>query len=237
MPVDFFNDLYQRRANRTSLSCAVATSEELVETQNFASLLHQRHCRILLMDAVIVDMDGVISNTERLQCIAESEVLSKYGIFITAQDMVHRFSGMPGKKVWEIIFEEYGMGLPPEQALRDAKSAILKTSKNNIQAITGSISLIQALNIAALFDVIVSGTEVENGKPAPDIFLFTAKKMKVTPDQCVVIEDATSGVAAAKAAGMKCIGFKPKESMQDLSMADLVVTDLRDVHVDMLRSM
>ncbi len=215
------------------------------------------------MDAVIFDMDGVISDTERLHGIAESEMLAGYGIRVTVQEMSDRFAGVPEKNVWEILFREHGIAPPPQKTLADTKFALLSTiSMNNVQAIPGSIELIKELKDARIpcgiasssrhefidivtnelkirdwFNVICSGTEVKNGKPAPDIFLFTAKKLKVAPNQCIVIEDASSGVTAAKAAGMMCIGFKPASSGQDLSMADVVVTDLREINLDRLRSM
>ncbi len=56
------------------------------------------------------------------------------------------------------------------------------------------------------FDAIVSGEEVENGKPSPDIFLLTAKRLGVNPKDCIVFEDSANGIRAAYAAGMKCIG-------------------------------
>ena len=58
-----------------------------------------------------------------------------------------------------------------------------------------------------VFDVIVGGKDVENGKPAPDIFLLAAQKLGVNPEDCFVIEDSENGIRAGAAAGMKCIGI------------------------------
>lgn len=60
---------------------------------------------------------------------------------------------------------------------------------------------------ANYFDVIVGGMDVQNGKPAPDIFLLAAEKLGVTPEDCYVIEDSANGIRAGFAAGMKCIGI------------------------------
>ena len=66
---------------------------------------------------------------------------------------------------------------------------------------------LKAVGATDYFDVIVSGGDVQNGKPAPDIFLLTAQKMGVNPQDCYVIEDSKNGIKAATAAGMRCIGI------------------------------
>lgn len=66
---------------------------------------------------------------------------------------------------------------------------------------------LKEVGISDYFDATVAGDEVIKGKPAPDIFLITAEKMGVLPQDCYVFEDSVNGVKAAIAAGMKCIGF------------------------------
>jgi len=86
--------------------------------------------------------------------------------------------------------------------------------------------ILKKLNIKLFFKVIVSGNDIKNGKPAPDIFLKTAEFLKVHPQECLVIEDSLNGVKAAKSAGMICVGFdKFNNGKQDLSEADLIVDD------------
>lgn len=65
---------------------------------------------------------------------------------------------------------------------------------------------LKEVGILGTFDAIVCGTEVKNGKPAPDIFLETARKMDVNPSDCFVFEDSENGIIAGHKAGMKCIG-------------------------------
>ncbi|HEX9025530.1 MAG TPA: HAD-IA family hydrolase, partial [Clostridium sp.] len=80
------------------------------------------------------------------------------------------------------------------------------------------------------FRFIVSGEEVDNGKPAPDVYIETAKKLGMLPRDCTVIEDSKNGVLAAKAAGMMCIGFQNVNSgNQDLSMADNIVKSILEI--------
>jgi beta-phosphoglucomutase family hydrolase len=73
------------------------------------------------------------------------------------------------------------------------------------------------------FEVIVTGEEVNRSKPAPDIFLMAAKKLKLQPEQCLVIEDAINGIKAAKNAGMKCVAITTTHSAEMLQEADLII--------------
>lgn len=85
---------------------------------------------------------------------------------------------------------------------------------------------------------IISGEEVKRGKPDPEIFITTAKRIGVNPESCLVIEDAENGVKAAKAAGMKCIGYKNMDSgNQDLSEADLVINNFSELNLDILKGL
>ena len=76
-------------------------------------------------------------------------------------------------------------------------------------------------DLTGYFDLMYSAERVEHPKPAPDVFLRTAEKMRMRPEECLVIEDSANGVRAAKAAGMICLGFaNPGSGEQDLSEAD-----------------
>ena len=80
--------------------------------------------------------------------------------------------------------------------------------------------------------VYISGEQVKNKKPAPDLFLRAAEEMEVEPSECVVIEDAPNGVASAKAAGCKCIAVTNSTTADKLSEADLVVESLSSIGVE-----
>ena len=85
-----------------------------------------------------------------------------------------------------------------------------------------------ALGIRSYFEHLVTGEAVAQSKPAPDIFLYSAKLMNLEPKDCIVIEDSSHGVQAAKLAGMYCIAYvDPHEPAQDVSLADEVVEDYR----------
>lgn len=215
------------------------------------------------MRAVIFDMDGVISDTEPLQAQAEAEIMKNVGLTISVQEMIDRFSGVPAIDVWKTLYQENGIPLPNMQVLKKQKLAILsRIAIGNIREIPGSIALIRTLQtkkvpiaiassstrefidivleelgLTEAFGVIVSGTEVSHGKPAPDIFLLAAKRLGMKPEDCIVIEDALRGVQAAEAAKIKCIGYKPKHSNQDLSLATFIVKDLRELSLEMIEAL
>lgn len=91
------------------------------------------------------------------------------------------------------------------------------------------------LCITDCFDELVSGTQVKNPKPSPDIFLLAAERLGVLPQECLVIEDSENGVNAAKAAGMACVGFINKNSgNQNLSRADYLFEDFEGIDGDFL---
>jgi beta-phosphoglucomutase-like phosphatase (HAD superfamily) len=89
---------------------------------------------------------------------------------------------------------------------------------------------LDALGIRDLFEVVVSGTEVARSKPAPDVFLETARRLGILPARCLVIEDSRNGMLGARAAGMRCAVVPcPTTAGQDFSGANLRLTRLSDL--------
>jgi beta-phosphoglucomutase len=112
------------------------------------------------------------------------------------------------------------------QEIRQAglKTAIASTSKN-------AHTVIEHLEIAALFDGIADGYCVVNGKPAPDIFVYAAGLVGAPTSECLGIEDAAAGVEAIKAAGMRAIGIGPRDRFHG---ADAVLSSLENVRLAQL---
>lgn len=104
-------------------------------------------------------------------------------------------------------------------------------------AVRSSIeAILERLGIRDAFGLIVDGSEVVNGKPDPEAYLLTARKLGVEPEGCVVFEDSNVGVVAAKRAGMFCIAVRnPRaQTRQDLSAADVVVESMRELDLPVL---
>jgi beta-phosphoglucomutase len=87
---------------------------------------------------------------------------------------------------------------------------------------------------ASTFDAVITGSDVERKKPSPDIFLEAARRLDLDPTSCLVIEDAIAGVAAARAAGSRCLALATSFPREKLSDADWVVPDLSEAPREVL---
>ena len=90
--------------------------------------------------------------------------------------------------------------------------------------------ILSSLRIERAMDATVSGSDVERGKPAPDVFLLAAARLGIRPERCVVVEDAPDGVSAARAADMSVVAVTSTRPAELLRGADIVVRDLRDLN-------
>ncbi len=179
------------------------------------------------MDAVILDMDGLMIDTEPLYKTALQKTAREFGYTLTDDFMMH-LVGRPDPdcrkmiaehtgpdfsinsfweqwpKLWKSEAQSKGIGQKP--GLQEFFNFLSKwniptaiaTSSSRKQAFFS----LDAANITHPFDHIVTGDEVEKGKPAPDIFLKAAEKLNVKPESCVALEDSENGIQAAYSAGM-----------------------------------
>jgi len=206
---------------------------------------------------IIFDMDGVIVDSEYTYLESKTKIINDAG-FDKPISYQYQFMGTTYEYMWQTMKEE--LGLPKEvnfyiaemNRLREEmikKNGVLEIknvkdvlydfkNKNYRLAVASSspkeeiIRNLTELEIINYFEFMVSGEEVDQSKPSPDIFLKTAELLEVSPNKCIVIEDTTNGVKAAKNAGMYCIGFKnPDYPKQDLELADQIVSNLMDITI------
>lgn len=181
------------------------------------------------MFSVIFDMDGTLLDTQRPYITAwewagEKQGYKNFGKYIS------RVCGMNEMGVRAFVTERYPeidivkFRADVRQYMHDnlvvrfkegAKELLdyLKARDIKIALATGTSRPsaehhLKEVGILEMFDVIVCGTEVENGKPAPDVFLKTAELLGADPADCFVFEDSENGINAGFAAGMKCIGIE-----------------------------
>jgi beta-phosphoglucomutase family hydrolase len=211
--------------------------------------------------AVIWDMDGVIADTAPYHLQAWQEVFRRRGVRYTEDDFKRNF----GKRNDSIIRSVLGSRVPlaeMEAIAAEKEELFRRWAGSRIRPLPGAIELMQALRehgfaqamgssaplenielvtrrlgIAGFFRVIVSGREVTEGKPSPQVFLRAAERLGARPEDCVVIEDAVAGVSAAKRAGMSCIAVTSTNSRDKLSGADLIVDTLEEITVAGLASL
>jgi HAD superfamily hydrolase (TIGR01509 family) len=209
------------------------------------------------MKAVIFDMDGVIIDSEPLHAIADNQILKDSGI--TAPDgYFDRFAGWTNQSMWDEIMKDYKLPISQEEISELQLPLKIKLlQEGDYRPIAGIIELmerilelgfpmaiassspvqfieavIEKLGLRKYIRYWLSGEDVINSKPAPDIFLKVAEVLNVDPGECLVIEDSASGVAAAKRAGMKCIGYQnPNSGQQDLSGADQTIKYISQIDI------
>jgi beta-phosphoglucomutase family hydrolase len=212
-----------------------------------------------MIKAVLFDMDGVLAETENVHIEAEKQTMLKYGVQIT-EDELHRYTGTTAKQMFTQLIAKYKLDTTFKRIFNEKEKIMFKLLEMDTHPVKGVIELLhklkekhvklavassshrrlvqyvlRKLEITKLFDSIITAEDVAHGKPNPEIFLKSAKMLKVKPAECLVVEDAEMGVEAAKGAGMKCLGYKnPHSGNQDLSKADIVTDDFSSLDVQEL---
>ena len=207
------------------------------------------------MKAVIFDMDGVIIDSEPINTGLSIKTVAHFGSSITSKEM-EKYAGSTMKVIYSSIKEDKKLAAPVEEIIAYMQASMLSNlAKEDIEPIEGIRELLIALKerniptaiassspknmieavvekfkLQDYFSHLVSGNEVKHSKPDPEIYLVTAEKLGIAPSDCVVIEDSTNGVNAAKNAGMTCIGFRNLNSgKQDISRADIIVNAITEI--------
>lgn len=207
----------------------------------------------LTCKAVIFDLDGTLTDNMGVHREAFTRFGARYQLRPPDPEDARRLGGMRNREIMPILFRRE---LTDEEIERYAaeKEAIYRAMiAESCRPVAGTHhllaalaargipcaiatsapvdnvgSMLQLLGIADRFAEIVLGAEVPNGKPAPDIFLEAARRLGCAPADCLAFEDAFSGIAAAKAAGMRCIALATTHSADELRLhtaADLIVQD------------
>lgn len=215
-----------------------------------------------MIKAVIFDMDGVIVDSEPMHIAAEKQVLLKYGVKITT-DELRTYTGTTAEFEFTDLVRKYKLDTTVEELFREKETILFKLLEEKTQPIEGVIQLIkslknhgfklgiassghrklvdyflQKLKIERFFDSVVCAEDISRSKPDPEIFLKSANALRVEPRECIVIEDSTLGVEAAKLAGTKCVGYRnPNSGNQNLSRADLVIDDFTELDIQELISL
>ena len=215
----------------------------------------------LHIQAVIFDMDGVITDTMPYHFRVWKDLFAREGIQVTREDIYKR-EGQKGIESVREIFGEYGKVYNHAHAqnlLRDKEEIFKKVFKRRF--IVGSRSFIHRLHAQGfklalvtgtsrreavkllpvdlynLFDVSVCGCEVANGKPHPEPYKTALKKLNLKSSQAVVIENAPFGVRSAKTAGLKCLGLETSLPKKYLKEADAVFSSFKDLscHIQLIK--
>ena len=207
------------------------------------------------LKSVIFDMDGVLVNTEPVHLKMYQRLLADYG-----KEMEYAVYapciGSTTRLLQKLLMDAYGVDIfTPENQRRIARYEREILDRDGYGEIPGMASFIKNLKESGLrlavassspysmivrtvrdiglepyFDRLVSGEDVPQPKPAPDVFQKAMEELGVRPEECVIVEDSANGVRAAKAAGAACIGFSnPDSGSQDLGLADILVEGFEEL--------
>ncbi len=200
--------------------------------------------------AIIFDLDGVISDTQKFHCQVEAKLLRDLGVNLTDKELLKKYAGVSDREV-------FGRLLPENKVKKilDRKYEILiKTLEGNVQPIPGVIKLIKnfknnsfklavassgrknfvkfvlsEFKIKNYFHYILAQEDVKFAKPNPEIYLKAAKLLNESPKNCLVIEDAPAGIKAAKLAKMNCLAITTNFQKKFLKEADKIINSFNEI--------
>ncbi|MER9871688.1 HAD family hydrolase [Mesorhizobium sp. M0195] len=180
-------------------------------------------------ELVIFDCDGVLVDSEMLSVSALLEMIALAGGNVSEDIAYEHFLGKSMKSVREILASDFGLDLT-DQHLTEMRSELMRKFRQELKpmpgiaqvlpklgvpccvASSGTLERIRyALEVTGLLGLLephlFSAAMVARGKPAPDLFLHAADKMRAAPRNCLVVEDSPAGIEAARAAGMRVLAF------------------------------
>jgi HAD superfamily hydrolase (TIGR01509 family) len=214
-----------------------------------------------MIQTVIFDMDGVIVDTEPVHNYAYFQHFAELNIDVS-KDMFTSFMGNSTRNTFQKLKELFPIDGEVEELIQRKRTLFNDAfdSKEDLYLIEGVEQLIQDLhsnemqlilassaskvtiervfnrfNLHQYFTHIVSGEDFPNSKPHPAIFEYAASLSTAPKEHCLIIEDSTNGIKAAKAAGIFCVGYNSKNSkLQDLSLSNVVVEHLNQLSFEII---
>lgn len=216
-----------------------------------------------MFKSVIFDMDGVIINSEPLHRKSYYLMFEELNIDVP-EDLYASFTGMATMPICEKICDFFSLNQSPE-TLVDTKrkyfsglfekgyklnliEGVLELIKhyyeNGITLVLASSAsmeniemIFKKFDLNQYFQAKISGADLKESKPNPEIFIKATELSGNSKKDCVVIEDATNGIIAAKSAGLFCIAYNGDDSKsQDYSKADLVINNFKNIYIEKLKT-
>lgn len=204
-----------------------------------------------MIRAILFDLDGLMVDSEPHSLASWHAVLQNRGIALS-QDVIDRMFGQRVTDTAHTLAALYGLSDPPQVLAREKEEYQISHLPGQVKPMPGLFGLLDEIDRRGLrkavassgvrryvkavleeigaadrFATIITGDDVANGKPAPDIFLAAARALSVAPQHCLVLEDAPTGVQAARAAGMRCVAVPNAHTRAlDLSGADSLLPSL-----------
>jgi len=203
---------------------------------------------VAMIKGILFDFDGVIGKTMEDNYAAWKQALSPHGIRLTKEEYF-LLEGISTHDLAARLLTQYGKDAAKAPEVVKAKEdyylrhnsfsvypgateilRVLKTDGFRLAIVTAAnhsrLSATLSSDVMGLFDAVVTGDNVSRGKPHPDPYLAGAKMLSLVPAECLVVENAPIGIAAAKNAGMYCVAIASTLDPKELSRADSIIGDI-----------
>jgi len=206
-----------------------------------------------MIRGVVFDMDGVLVDSEKFICEAAVRMFAERGLAAKPEDF-RPFVGAGEDRYLGGVAEQYGFPLDLERDKARTYQLYGQIVRGRLESLPGvhefigrcrsrglklalatsadRVKMLINLREIALppetFNAAVNGLEVPRKKPAPDIFILAAERLGLAPAECLVVEDAVNGVAAARAAGARCLALTTSFTREQLAGADFFAADLAE---------
>jgi HAD superfamily hydrolase (TIGR01509 family) len=203
------------------------------------------------IELVIFDCDGVLVDSDRLSLVVQARRITALGLPMSAEDCSREFLGIGMESTLERIESMTGRTVP-DGWLEGLEAEVEEVFRRELRAVPGVVDALDRIELPnciasggnhqkmrltlgltglwGRFDGrIYSAAEVARPKPAPDLFLHAAAESGVDPTRCIVVEDSPFGVAGAKAAGMRCLGYAALTGSDSLAEADATFSSMADL--------
>lgn len=215
-----------------------------------------------MIQAIIFDMDGLLIDSEPVWDKARSIMAAGVGIDWNKDD--HKaVMGVSTKEWVDYMINRLQLTISPQEVERHIVDQMVELYKRQIPYLPGAAHAVSLANahfpvglasgsprnlidtitgdsaLKGKFQCILSGDQVEHGKPSPDVYLETARQMKVRPEACVCLEDSGNGILAGKNAGMKVIAVPDRRfppDPQKLQLADVVLSSLQEFSLETINN-
>lgn len=214
------------------------------------------------LSALILDLDGVVADTERASFAAVAETYANIAVRLDEEEL-NGLVGLEFQRLEPLLRARHPVNADPRRLRDDHDRRYIAKLRQGIDPNPGLVDLLDAVRAAgvpigiasssplhqvelvleatgirSLVDIVAAGTEVDRTKPAPDVYLLALNRLRVDSAHAVAIEDSAPGIAAAVAAGLTCVALRTATTAaHDLRGTAAVVNSLREVTLDRLNAL